>query len=361
MSAPTIARHHVALGAGNGRLERRVLDRLSSWRHAVRWPVLAYVPTVVAFAHVRRRIGVPRPVTIPVVSAAPLAVSVATPRTKWRYAAVWAAYVWLFKVAWEIPYDRPGKLRRRLRVRENVRLDSVIGGGEPPTLRLQRALRDPHRLTALDYALTAAYYGLWLAPHAVLIGILLRRPQRFPRVAGRLSAVYHLTTVGYWLRPSAPPWWASEEGREMDGAVTRVPREVEQALLERLRRASAHHSRPRGDGDDWRARGNPWGSMPSDHFAAACMTAMCMAEFGRKPGAAAWSCVALAGFAVVYLGEHYVADLIAALALAEAVRRAEPAVRPLARAAAWVLRAFEPAPARRRPLGALGRPPLGAG
>ena len=150
------------------------------------------------------------------VSAAPLAVAVALPRRKWRYAAVWATYVWVFKVAWEIPYDRPEKLRGRLRVRENVRVDSVIGGGEPPTLRLQRALRDPERLSPLDVALTAAYYGLWLGPHAVLMWMLLHRPERFPRAAGRLSAVYHLTTVGYWLRPSAPPWWASENAGEMD-------------------------------------------------------------------------------------------------------------------------------------------------
>ena len=91
--------------------------------------MLAYVPFVVAFAHVRRRIGVARPVTIPVVAAAPLAVAVALPRRKWRSAAVWAAYVWVFKVAWEIPYDRPDKLRRRLRVRETIRLDSAIGEG----------------------------------------------------------------------------------------------------------------------------------------------------------------------------------------------------------------------------------------
>ena len=361
MRAHTVATPPAPLDADTGRFERRVLDRLSSSRGAVRWPVLAYVPTVVAFAHVRRRVGVPRPVTIPVVAAAPLAVTVALPRRKWRYAAVWATYVWVFKVAWEIPYDRPDKLRRRLRVRENVRLDRVIGGGEPLTLRLQRALRDPHRLTALDIVLTAAYYGLWLGPHAVLMWMLLRRAERFPRAAGRLSAVYHLTTVGYWLRPSAPPWWASEHAGEMDGAVRRVPREVERAVLQHLGRVSARGPGRDGAGDDWRARGNPWASMPSDHFAASCMTAVCLAEVGPKAGAAAWACVLLVGFAVVYLGEHYVADLIAALALAEAVRGAEPAVRPLVRAGAWVLSAFEPAATpRRRPLGGRARLPLGA-
>lgn len=319
----------------------------SEWRR-LRWRLLAYVPAVIALAQVRRCIGVPRSVMIPVASLAPLAVSEALPRSRWRYAAVWASYVWLFKVAWEIPYDRPDKLRRRLRVRSNVRLDSLLGGGEPPTLRLQRALRNPPRLTLLDMVLTAAYYGLWMTPHAAVMWILVRDEESFRRAAGRLSAVYHLTTVGYWIRPSAPPWWASEKAGEMGGAVQRVPREVERALLERVGRAGGHHRRPQGERDDWRARGNPWASMPSDHFASACMTAMCMAELGPKAGVVGWAYVVIIGIAVVYLGEHYLVDLIASLALAEGVRRAEPVVSPLLRFALWTLRALEPPPPARR-------------
>ncbi len=44
----------------------------------------------------------------------PLAVGAALPRGRLQYAATWAAYVWLFKVAWEIPYDKPEKLQRHL-------------------------------------------------------------------------------------------------------------------------------------------------------------------------------------------------------------------------------------------------------
>ncbi len=180
----------------------------------------------------------------------------------------------------------------------------------------------------------------------------MRREEQFPRAAGRLAAVYHLTTVGYWLRPSAPPWWAAEKEGEMDGAVQRVPREVERALLERVRGALGREGRTQGDGDD---TGNPWASMPSDHFVAACMTAMIVAEFGPVAAAVGWADVAIVGFAVVYLGEHYVVDLIASLALAEGVRRAEPVVSPLLRLAPSILRALEPPPPARRPfLAALG-------
>ena len=78
-------------------------------------------------------------------------------------------------------------------------------------------------------------------------------------------------------------------------------------------------------------KGNPWGSMPSDHIASAAITAMGLREVSAVYGALGWTYVLLASFAVVYLGEHYVVDVIAGLGVAEAVRRAEPIVNPLPR------------------------------
>ena len=130
----------------------------------------------------------------------------------------------------------------------------------------------------------------------------------------------------------------------MDGAVQRVPREVKRVLLERVGNRG-HEGRTQGDGDD---AGNLCASMPSDHFVAACMTAMILAEFGPVAAAVGWADVAIVGFAVVYLGEHYVVDLIASLALAEGVRRAEPVVSPFLRLALSILRALEPPPPARR-------------
>ncbi|MDP8942981.1 MAG: phosphatase PAP2 family protein [Actinomycetota bacterium] len=308
-----------------GEIRRR---RRTGWQ-AVRWPFLAYLPFAVGLAMSRRRIGFPRPLTIPLVSATPLAVSLALPKGTWRYAGVWATYMWLFKVAWEVPYDQPEKLGERLRIRYAMRVDSLVGGGVPLTVRLQRALRDPGRVNALDVAMTASYYVLFAAPHGVLMWLLVRgREDDFVRLAGRLAATLHLTTVGYWILPGVPPWWASEKEGEMDGAVHRVVREVEDAVKARLPARVA----PSGGGDEVLTEGNPWASMPSDHFAAAATTAICMAEVGPAAGAVGWTGAALAGFAIVYLGEHYVMDILAGLAIAEGVRRVEPVAVPLLRA-----------------------------
>ncbi len=267
--------------------------------------------------------------TAPLITAAPLAVAAATPHGKLRYIAVGATYMWLFKVSWELPYDRPERLRERLRVDYPIRLDSFVGGGLPPTLRLQRALRDPPRVTTLDKAVTVIY-GSWIVPHLLLGWLLLRHEDLVPRAAGRLAAAYQLTTPFYWLFPTAPPWWASEQEGRMGGEVERVRRHVLHSLA----------GRPRKESDDARGDGNPWASMPSDHVASAAITAMGLAEVSAAAGALGWTYVALAAFSVVYLGEHYLVDVIAGLAVAEAVRRGEPLVNPLVRRVAGELERF---------------------
>jgi PAP2 superfamily len=75
--------------------------------------------------------------------------------------------------------------------------------------------------------------------------------------------------------------------------------------------------------------GNPWAAMPSLHFATALTAALSLSEAGRAEGALGWSYALSLGFALVYLGEHYVADLAAGALLVAAVRRGEPLAEPL--------------------------------
>ena len=68
--------------------------------------------------------------------------------------------------------------------------------------------------------------------------------------------------------------------------------------------------------------GNPLAAMPSLHFATSVMAAHLLAETGPVAGAIGWGYAGTLGVALVYLGEHYVVDLAAGLALAEGIRRA---------------------------------------
>ena len=75
--------------------------------------------------------------------------------------------------------------------------------------------------------------------------------------------------------------------------------------------------------------GNPWAAMPSLHFGTSVLAALLLAESGPAAGVAGWSYALTLGFALVYLGEHYLIDLLAGAALVVvAVRRGEPLARP---------------------------------
>ncbi len=68
--------------------------------------------------------------------------------------------------------------------------------------------------------------------------------------------------------------------------------------------------------------------MPSLHFATSVMAALLLDESGPAAGAVGWTYASTLGFALVYLGEHYVADLLGGAALTVAVRRLAPRAAP---------------------------------
>jgi membrane-associated phospholipid phosphatase len=124
--------------------------------------------------------------------------------------------------------------------------------------------------------------------------------------------------------PTAPPWWVSEKLGRMNGDVRRVMSEV----------ADWVKGDPNPTEGEHEMGANPFAAMPSDHFASAVMTAILLAEQDQRMGTLGWAYALGLAFSLVYLGEHYVGDLLAGLALALAVNAAR---RPLERAADAVL------------------------
>lgn len=286
----------------------------------IRWVAVGVVPVSVLLARRRRALGMPAWLSLPVAAAAPIATAVALPRGRVRQGGTWVAFMWAYKIGFEIPHDRPERHYRRLHVDGPLDLDRRLGGGKVPSAALQRRLRRPPRLSALDRA-AALFYSTWEAvPHLALAWILVRRPERFPAAAARLGATFAGTLPGYFAYPAAPPWWASEREGRMGRAVRRVTLEVEKEL----------HGEPR-PGSDHDTGANPWASMPSDHFASSAMTAAILAELDPRAGAAGAAYTALLGTALVYTGEHYVVDLAAGLALAALVYAAAGPAAAMAR------------------------------
>lgn len=286
-------------------------------RTALRAGAAGTIVAAVAAPLLRRRARIPAPVTVAVCAAGPLALAVRQPRSHRRDIALFALQMWAFTMVHELPYDDPEALRRRLRSRYPIVADRAIGLGCLPSVRLQRALARLPRIRLLDHCLTWIHWLWFLQPYAALLYILFRHPERFPRAARQMAAVFDTGCAIYYLAPTAPPWWSSEQGLTGE-EVRRIMAEVGEATWGRawpvLYRALG---------------GNPWAAMPSLHFATSTMAAISLSEAGRVPGTAGWAYSLGLGFSLVYLGEHYVTDLVAGAALVAAVRRGEPLAEPL--------------------------------
>ena len=297
--------------------------RLSRLIRATAWGVVA---AGVAAPLLRKRISAPPLATQTVAFAAPLALCLAVRRSRTRDVAVCTLQMWAYLAAYKTPHDDEQAQARRVHIDYPIDIDRVLGLGELPTLRLQRALAHVDADSGapswrkLDRVLVWAHWAWFMVPHGSLLYILVRRRERFARAAVMTYAVFDIGASVYWLAPTAPPWYAASVAGRDDGAA------------EHARRMMVEYGEHFW-GDGWGPLysvlgGNPLAAMPSLHFATTLMAALLLAEAGPLAGALGTSYAAVLGFALVYLGEHYVVDLLAGAALTGAVWRLGPRARP---------------------------------
>ncbi len=305
--------------------------RLSKAIKATAWGVVA---AGVMAPLVRKRVPAPPLVMQAIAYAAPVGLCVAVRRSAKRDVATCALQMWAYLAAYKTPHDDADAQQQQVHINYPIVADRVLGLGELPSVRLQRALArngaQGPEWRALDRVLVWAHWSWFLVPHGTLLFILARRPARFSRAAVMTYAVFNLGAGIYWLLPTAPPWYAALDR----GEHTAQPPAVRRMMVE----YGEYFWR-----DGWGSLysvfgGNPLAAMPSLHFATSVMAALLLAEVGPVAGAVGATYAATLGFALVYLGEHYLVDLVAGAALTGAVRqwgpRAAPAILGFGRAVA---------------------------
>ncbi len=245
---------------------------------------------------------------------APVAAAVILPPGRRRQAAVCALNMWAYLAAYEMPNDDPEALRRRVRVGYPITIDTMLGLGQTPTVRLQRTFARPGSINRFERVLVWSHWLWFTVPHVSVAYVMLRDPERFPAAAARMYAVFDLGALFYWAIPTAPPWWAAAQGR-LEGS--------EDLYVRRMMIEYGQQFWGSRWGDLYDVLGgNPLAAMPSLHFATSLMAAHLLSDVGPVAGAIGWGYAATLGLALVYLGEHYAADLIAGAGLTEGVRLA---------------------------------------
>jgi membrane-associated phospholipid phosphatase len=181
-----------------------------------------------------------------------------------------------------------------------VHADKVLGLGQVPTIRLQDALYTPGHLHFWDYMAFSFWFSHFFATLLVAVGIWLYAYRWFHRFAACIVLLAAMGLVTYVVFPAAPPWLAADHGylphtyRITHAVVNNLPVPKAGALFQK--------------GTNW---GNDVAAVPSLHAAYTMLICLFLwPRVGRR-----WRPLLVAypigmGLSLVYLGEHYLIDIL---------------------------------------------------
>lgn len=190
----------------------------------------------------------------------------------------------------------------------------VFGFGSVPSVWLQQRLWHPSHVSIVDYAAFGTYMSYFLVtPFALGALWLIDRPL-FRSYARRLTLLSFAAVAWFTACPTVPPWLASQ--KNLIGSVQRLNNSIAPnngwfdptALWERGVNLA-----------------NDLAAFPSLHEGMTILLSIMLWRRVRPVFRTVLVAYPLVmAFSLVYLGEHYVSDLVAGAALTAAVCYAEP-------------------------------------
>ena len=191
------------------------------------------------------------------------------------------------------------------------RFEAWLFGGNLPSAVLQDRFNEPGNVGWHDHGLVAIYLSFFIAPHLVAILLLWRNRRLFWRYVLAMLALFTLAGASFYLIPTSPPWLATVI--VPDAGFAQIRRITEQVLagLNLPYQLFSESARGPVRTSEVRLEPNPIAAMPSIHFAATALIAFPARRAGVTLFGVAIAYTVLMGIALVYLGEHYVVDLVA--------------------------------------------------
>lgn len=210
------------------------------------------------------------------------------------YASAWFVFSFLRSFADETLFAKTLNL-------EVLHFERWMFNGEIPTIRLQAAFYTRGDIEWWDYYFTIIHWSYFIVPHAVALWIWWRSRREFQHYLAAMTMTLFLGLVIYFIIPTNPPWMAPE-AIDSPGApvVQRIMGNIAEQIGGGLYEA----------GYKIVGESNPIAAMPSLHFAVTFLLVWVARGRGLWWEIAAWLYALSMGAALVYMGEHYVIDIV---------------------------------------------------
>lgn len=190
-------------------------------------------------------------------------------------------------------------------------LEGTIFAGHFPSATLQDWFYQPGSSGWIEYGLVAIYMSFFAVPHLVAALLIWRNRRLFWHYTIATGLLFAMATVSFFLIPTAPPWLASEIAAGMGFPPVQRITEPVLAGLDLPIQLFSESTRAGVRTSEVRMEPNPIAAMPSIHLAATMMVALPARRAGMGIFSLGVAYTGLMGLALVYLGEHYVVDLVA--------------------------------------------------
>jgi membrane-associated phospholipid phosphatase len=185
-----------------------------------------------------------------------------------------------------------------------IQLDETLAFGRNPTLALQQEFFDWTAPNWLDRAAVAWHWSFFILPHAWGAAVFVFDRKKFPGFALAMLLTWYAGLLMFFIVPTTPPWLAAQEG-----ALPGVFRIMD--FVGRDAAGSAYNNVQATFGEP-----NSVAAMPSLHIAITWLLVLFAVNTRRWAGGLLGAYCLLMAAALLYLGEHYVVDMIAGAVMA---------------------------------------------
>ncbi len=168
-----------------------------------------------------------------------------------------------------------------------------------PAIELQNLLFNPKDLSLIDFTSSIFYFLHFALPLSFGFILWIYNRDFFKMFVTGILLLSYSAWVTFIIYPAAPPWLASQEGY-----IPKVYKVMDQTLAvfpDKWGLPTIYHQ----------FNPNPVAAMPSLHAAYPLLVFLFALKFFRLKALPFFLYVLAAWFAIVYLGEHYIVDIIA--------------------------------------------------